>query len=126
VQCLLIGCQRSCLDRFILASHNKASWCTSFKAMLESLGIVFSENLQPIDGALVCNLRKLFIENFKTTLRQATETSSLKLETYNLMRSENFALQPCLRAKNGHEKTDGTIYDWIPLAGNPARKISRN
>jgi hypothetical protein len=54
---------------------------------------VFSENPQPIDGGLVCNLRDSYIENFKTTLRQATETSSLKLKTYNLMRSDVFALR---------------------------------
>jgi hypothetical protein len=44
------------VNSFKLASHNKASWCTSLKAMLEPLGIVISENPQPIDGALVCRL----------------------------------------------------------------------
>jgi hypothetical protein len=92
--------KKSFLESFELASHNKASWCTSFKAMLKPLGIVFSENPQPIDGDLVFYLRDAFIENFKTTLRQATETSSLKLKRYNLMRSEEFALQPYLRIKN--------------------------
>jgi hypothetical protein len=61
--------------------------------VLEPLGFVLPENPQPIESALVCNLRDSFIDNFKTTLRQATEISSLKLKTYNMMRSEEFALQ---------------------------------
>jgi hypothetical protein len=77
--------KKSFLESFKLALHNKASWYTSFKAMLEQFGIEFLECPQPIDGALVCKLRDAFIENFKTTLRQATETSSLKSKTYNLV-----------------------------------------
>jgi len=38
--------------------------------------------------------------NYEQTLSQATETSSLKLYTYNLMRSEKFVLQPYLRARS--------------------------
>lgn len=90
----------SFLESWKLASHNKTSWCKSFKAMVEPLGIIFAEHPQPIEGDFVDKMRKTFIQNYERTLSQATETSSLKLYTYNLMRSEKFVLQPYLRARS--------------------------
>ena len=55
---------------------------------------------RPIEVSSLSGRRDSFIENFKATLRQATDTSSLKLKTYNLIRTYDFVLQPYLRAKN--------------------------
>lgn len=92
--------KKAFLESLQLAKHERPSWCTSFRKMMEPLGYTFSEVPQCLDTNFLWSVREKFLEIYDSKLRNATAIRSLKLQTYNSIRSEDFVMPPYLRGKN--------------------------